>query len=203
MADVGRLVRVDVGVLHDNLAGATSTFRRGGRGGGDECAALEEEVDVPAALDARPSDSGRKHQRRRKLRGDRARRFLECLCEIECGRRGEVSQLRLGWPLQNDSGKIRLKEVLRGAPQRIGHDAADLVEDAGGGHGREKYTVRGQYERPLDAARGAAAALARSLVGMAPYGYSGIVRESSVVTMPHDRADRSQRLGRGQPLRRF
>ena len=102
--DVGRLVGVDVGVLDDHLARSA----RGGRGRRERSpatngAAVEPEVDVPAALDADlrriPCGSARPRRAPRRSRGARASRASR---ELEGGGRREVAQRDPRRPFEDD-----------------------------------------------------------------------------------------------------
>ena len=112
MADVRRLVRIDVGVLDDDLARRNARcrgrnarcahrVRRGARGRGEdrcgkqsggELRTVEEQVQIARAFDPELAHPGRQPPPGAKRRRDVARLHFQRLGEMEWGREGEVAE---------------------------------------------------------------------------------------------------------------
>ncbi len=87
MADVGRLVRVDVRVLDDDLALVPRRFRfRAREQGAQENVAIEERVEVTRPRDLDSFDAGGRNDRAGHGAGDVARRLLERASQFETHR---------------------------------------------------------------------------------------------------------------------
>ncbi len=115
VADVGRLVGIDAGVLDDD---PTAGVEGGGRGEEpvelpDEGASVEEQVDVPPAGDLGALHSRSVPQLRGELAGDLPGLAAQCLGEIEGRGQRQVSQLDPWRVLERD----RLEGDVEGGPR--------------------------------------------------------------------------------------
>src|SRR5262249_6549781 len=79
VADVRGLVGIDVRVLDDDLLAAGRHARRAAEQRADERSAVEEEIEVPGAFDARLAYARGKPEGPGEICGDRPRRFLQRL----------------------------------------------------------------------------------------------------------------------------
>src|SRR5262249_6760629 len=128
MADMGRLVRIDIGVLDDDLALAAREFGRCLEQRRDEGAALKREVDVAASFDAHRGDARRKAYLLRKLSGDRPRGPAKRLGEVEGHGAREVAHRDLGRPLEIDSFGRVAADLPHGITQASSEIASNRVE---------------------------------------------------------------------------
>ena len=102
VADMGRLVGIDVGVLDHHLGAADAAVeQRGVHQGGGEGAPVEKEVDETGALDLDVPHHVRPPERRGQLLRDRPRIALENAGELHGGRGGQIPQIAAGGHLQN------------------------------------------------------------------------------------------------------
>ena len=85
----------------------------------DHRAAVEEEVEVAAALDPRLFHARGKPDRGGELRRDRARRLLQGLREVEGGGTRQVAEGDLGRPLEDDALDLRAERFARRRAQRL------------------------------------------------------------------------------------
>ncbi len=135
VADVRRLVRVDVGVLDDDLAGALRRRRIGRQQGGGEGGAVEKEVEVAGAQHLDLAHQPRRPQGGREVLGDGTRVALEGARQLHGGRGSEVAQLAARRHL--DHRPVGHPEALLDRPR---HLARQLVPELGP-HGGEESTL--------------------------------------------------------------
>ena len=97
MPDVRRLVRVDVGVLNDDLAlGRGLAFLRLARHQrGAVAGAVQTHVDEAVARHLKRGHAGNRAELRSQFRGDRLGRALQLARELERDRERELAELRL------------------------------------------------------------------------------------------------------------
>ena len=114
MADVGRLVRVDVGVLDDDLALIGTEVRPPGQahGLGQDRGPVQPEVEKTSAGDLGLDDALDRRQQGSGLQGDGPRRLPERLGQSEREGQGQVAHLRIG-----RRGHLELPEIGIHGPQ--------------------------------------------------------------------------------------
>jgi len=97
VADVGGLVRVDVGVLDDDLGLVGAECRAAGQADdlGEDSGLVEPEIEEAAAGELGLDDTGDRGEQGSGLLGDRPGRFLELLGQLEREGQGQVAHLRV------------------------------------------------------------------------------------------------------------
>ena len=95
VADVGRLVGIDVGVLDDHLLPVVGSGpqQRLSQEQGDGAAAIEEHVEVAGTLDPNFAHELRRHEARRQLLADRPGRLLELASQVQRGGKRQIAEL--------------------------------------------------------------------------------------------------------------
>ena len=133
VADVGRLVRVDGGVLDDGLLALPGGGRRRGPAdtGARETGSIEEQVEVAGAGRLETAEVLPAGRRLGDLRRDEAGRLPEDAGEVERDGDGEVAHLPVGRILDHDRGR------------RVGREAVQLAE--GRRDGAAQVRVQWQY----------------------------------------------------------
>ncbi len=144
MSDVRRLVRIDVRVLDHDFSGLPGDGgRRAGRAEqrGGERPALETRVEVAAALDLDLGNARRPPHGAGELFGDRARRALQGLGEVERDGTGEVAERHARRALEHDAVESDPVEIAHGVAHRVGERRPEGVERRRV-HGRRSIAVR-------------------------------------------------------------
>jgi hypothetical protein len=140
VADVRRLVRVDVRVLDDELAGVFSSGRSGRSVGRmrvlehrpEDLRAVHEEVQVAAAFDGPLHDDVGQDEGGRELLGDLARRPLQDLGELERDGAGEVAQLDLRRGLEDEARGLDAESLQAGVDDCALERALEADQHGGG-----------------------------------------------------------------------
>ena len=125
---MGRLVRVDVGVLDDDLAGTPGRVGSRRQQGANERRPVEEEVEIAAALDARLPHAGGKPDRRGEIGRDRARRAAQRPREVEGRGRGEIAEGHARRPLEHDSIELGGQALPSRGAQRLRERLTNFFE---------------------------------------------------------------------------
>ena len=124
VTDVGRLVRIDVGVLDDHLPAGGFERRqpagpqRGRRRSQDE-SPVEVEVDEAGTRDFHFVDAV-DFERACQFAGNCPRGFSERLGQSKAERRCQLAKLDLGCPVEYHLGQVELPESLRGGLNGLG-----------------------------------------------------------------------------------